>query len=180
MPFVWASGESLDEFEAGVRRNPRVKEFVMLDRIGDDGLYRIEWNESPTDLIEGIAASDAAVLQAEGNGKWLFRLRFPDHSNLTTFHNYLLDHGIAAHIERTYTLTEETETGHLFGLSDEQREALIMALQRGYFSTQSEVSLAALATELGISRQAVSSRIRRGNEKILRRVLLSSSAGRGR
>ncbi|WP_433629222.1 helix-turn-helix domain-containing protein [Halomicrococcus sp. NG-SE-24] len=63
-----------------------------------------------------------------------------------------------------------------FGLTPEQREALVLALNRGYFATPSEVTLDELADQLGITRQAVSSRVRLGTEKVLRSVLVSSAS----
>lgn len=176
MPFVWATGDDHDAFERKVRAHSTVADLLVLDVLGDSGLYRIEWADEPTDLIEGIARADAVVLEARGNGDWTFRLRFPDHDKLSQFHNYVIDRDIPIHIERTYTLTERTQRGHRFDLTAEQREALVLALQRGYFETPSAVSLDDLAEELEITRQAVSARIRRGNEKILHEVLLSSAA----
>jgi len=174
MPFVWATGDDHDAFAEMVRSQPTVRELLALDKIGESGLYRIEWEEPPMDLIEGIATADGVVLEARGHEDWTFRLRFPDHDNLSTFHNYVIEHGDPIHIDRTYTLTEATGVGRRFGLSQEQREALLLALRNGYFETPSGVSLDTLADELGISRQALSNRIRRGNQKILREVLLSS------
>lgn len=179
MPFVWATGEEFEAFEEKVRESPSVKELLALDKVGDSGLYRIEWRDHPEDLIEAIAESDAAVLEARGKENWTFRLRFPDHDKLSLFHNYCTDHDVTIRIDRTYTLTEETERGRQFDLSQEQREALVLALRRGYFATPSEVSLDELADELDISRQALSNRIRRGNEKVLRKSLLSSVAELG-
>lgn len=106
---------------------------------------------------------------------WEFRVRFPDHDKLSTFHNTIITEGIPIHIDRTYTLSQPTATGHPLGLTYEQREALVLALNRGYFASPSETSLADIADELGISRQAVSKRIRRGNETVLRKILLSSA-----
>ncbi|WP_135302269.1 helix-turn-helix domain-containing protein [Haloarcula amylovorans] len=174
MPFIWATGDDHDTFAKMVRSHVRVREFVELDSLDESKLYRIVWTEFPTDLIEGISKADAVILEAHGDGEWVFRLRFPDHERLTVFHNYVIKHDIPITVERTYTLTETTERGHRFDLSQEQREALVLALDRGYFETPSETSLGELAEELGISRQAVSTRIRHGNEKILRGVLLSS------
>lgn len=174
-PFVWATGEDHATFEASVRDHPAVRELLALDSLDDSALYRIEWEGEPTDLIRGFAAADAVVLDARGDGRWQFRLRFPDHDALSTFHNFVIEHDIDVHIERTYTLTETTEHGHRFGLSQEQREALVLALQRGYFETPSETNLEDLAGELGISRQAISDRLRRGNETVLRKALLSSA-----
>ena len=176
MPFVWATGESHDEFEAQVQAHPAVKRFLALDTVEDSALYRVVWNDDPTDLIEGIATAEAVLLEARGNDEWTFRLRFPDHDKLSLFHNFILEQDIPIHIDRTYTLTETTERGHRFDLSQEQREALVLATRRGYFATPRDVGLDALAEELGITEQAVSNRIRHGNEKILRQVLLTSAS----
>lgn len=173
MPFVWAVGDDHDAFEQHVRSHPAVERVVQVDRFGDKGLYRIVWKTEPMDLIEGIGQTNAVILEASGNEEWTFRLRFPNHDALSTFHNFVIDHNVPIHIKRTYTLTEESSRGHRFGLSQQQREALLLALQRGYFETPSEVSLDELADEIGISRQALSKRIRRGNETVLRTVLLS-------
>jgi predicted DNA binding protein len=174
MPFVWATGEGHDDFADRVRSRASVRELLELDRIGESALFRIEWAEPPIDLIEGISRTDAVVLEARGDGNWSFRLRFPNHEKLSAFHNYVINHEIPIHIDRTYTLTETTEHGHRFDLSQEQREALVLALRNGYFETPSNANLDDLADELGISRQALSNRIRRANEKVLTAVLRSS------
>lgn len=174
MPFIWATGRNHDAFAGNVRSKSRIHEFMELDTVGESRLYRIEWENPPTDLITGISQSDAVLLEAHGTDDWVFRLRFPDHEKLSEFHNYIIEHDIPIHVERTYTLTEKTEHGHRFDLSQEQREALVLALRAGYFDTPSETTLDELAEELGISRQALSNRIRRGNENVLRAALLSS------
>jgi len=176
MPFVWATGDDHTGFEESVRSHPAVRELSVLDVMDESGLYRIEWESSPTDLLRGIALANAVVLEAHGSRSWVFRLRFPDHDALSQFHNYVIEEGTQIQVDRTYTLTETSERGHRFDLTDDQREALVLALRRGYFETPSEVSLDDLADELGISRQALSDRIRPGNEKILRKVLLPSAA----
>ncbi|WP_217493319.1 helix-turn-helix domain-containing protein [Haladaptatus sp. W1] len=73
-------------------------------------------------------------------------------------------------------MDEEADPGYQFGLTQEQREALVLALNRGYFSTPSEITLDELANQLGITSQAVSNRVRLGTEKVLRSVLVSSAS----
>ncbi|MFC7212533.1 helix-turn-helix domain-containing protein [Saliphagus sp. GCM10025334] len=177
MPFLWATGTGFNAFETKVRDSPYVKELHTLDRIGDSGLYRVEWNEPREgDLTEGIARVNAIVLEAHGGDTWEFRLRFTNHDALSRFHNYCTTHDLPLVIERTYTLRETTDSGHQLNLSQKQREALVLALQWGYFGTPRETSLDELADELSLSKQALSDRIRRGNEKVLHSVLLSSVA----
>lgn len=125
--------------------------------------------------MAALADSEAVILEAGGDGAWTFRVRFADHGKLSTFHNAIITENIPIHIDRTYTLSEPTASGHLLGLTTDQREALVLALNRGYFNSPSETSLDDIADELGISRQAVSKRIRRGNETVLRKTLLSSA-----
>lgn len=180
LPFVWVSTDEdpkdvLPQFEERVRDSSQVLELLSLDRVEDGGLYRIEWEEQTEGLIQALAETQATVLEAFGDRTWTFRVRFTDHDRLSDFHNYLTDHDMKVRIKRTYTFAEETARRRDFGLSNEQREALVLALRRGYFETPSEVSLDDLADELGITKQAVSNRIRRGNAKILRPLLLSSA-----
>ena len=172
MPFIWVTGSDFETFEKNVQTSPHIKELREMDKLEDTALYRIEWQEDHMSLLEGFTETGATVLEATGNGDWMFRLRFPNHNKLSQFANYLTDHEITINILHTYTLTEETAGEHLFDLTQEQREALVLALQRGYFATPSETSLTELAGELSITKQAASSRIRRGSEKVLHSALL--------
>jgi len=52
-------------------------------------------------------------------------------------------------------------------LTDPQREALVLAYERGYFNSPREVTMEELGAELGITQQAVASRLRRGIDQIL-------------
>jgi len=175
MPFVWVSGGELTAFEEAVRTNPTVKELLTLDSLQNSSLYRIEWEESPTDLIEGIGKADGSILQARGNDEWRFRVRFSDHDALSGFHEFVIDRGLPVHVDRTYLVTGGPDHDRRFDITADQREALLLALHRGYFATPRETSLEEMADDLGITKQALSIRIRGGNESILRGALLPSS-----
>lgn len=174
MPFVWATGENYHAFEESVRSHPAVSSLISLDRFGDQGLYRLEWHDSPTDLIAAFERSEAIILEARGSDTWKFRLRFSDHEDLAIFNDAIREMKIPIRIDRTCTLPDPFEKGTAFNLTPEQREALVLAVRRGYFESPSAVHLDELADELGISRQALSKRLRHGNEKILRTVLSST------
>lgn len=171
VPFVRATGEDLRTFEDVVRRSRHVRALSVVDRADSSALYRLRWDEYDDDLVVGITESEATVLEGRATDVWTFRLRFPDSAGLTRFHDYVRDHDIPIRVERTDTGAGAATRDRRFDLSPEQREALELALRRGYFATPSEVALDELAAELGISRQALSDRIRRGNETVLRRAL---------
>jgi len=176
IPFLWVRGEDFESFEGRVSAHEAIGAFEALDRLEDWVLYRTQWAGDPFSLLHSIEESDGAILEAEGNDGWSFRLRFPNHDALSTFYNLCTHNDIAIHIDRSYTLTEKNDFGRQLGLSQEQRAALVLALRTGYFETPRRGSLETLAEELDISEQAVSDRIRRGNRTILESVLLSSAA----
>lgn len=177
MPFFWASGVDFETFERTVRDEQLVDDLTALARVGDRVLYQVVWGDMAANLTGILTDSDATILEAAGKDVWLFRLRFPDHRGLQVFHNECQDQGITFAIQRIYTLDEEQESKYHFDLTPEQREALVLALDKGYFGVPRGATLTDIADELGISQQAASERIRRGAESVLSRMLLSQSAG---
>lgn len=175
MPYFWAEGADFEAFECEVRADPSIEELVRLDRVDDAGLYRAQWHHSNDDLLTCIVATQGVMLEARSQGRrWYFRLRFPTHDDLTSFYDRCNESGIVLAVDSVYDLAESPQLGRPYDLTPEQREALVLAVERGYFSVPGETTLDDLASELGISQQALSKRIRRGNEKILRTALLRS------
>ena len=176
MPFFWVRGGDPESLERGVRDSSYIENLTALDSVGDRVLYRVDWTGNYGNLVQGIVQTEGTVLEASGNPTWTFHVRFFDHEAVADFYNYCTDHEISVHIERVYSLTEESVRGRSFDLTAEQREALVLALRRGYFETPREVSMEELAAELDITQQAFSDRLRRGNERVLRNVLLSNTS----
>ena len=175
-PYFWAHGGDFDKFESHVRSLDSVKELVALERVDDNVLYRVEWGEEVENFVAALVETDAVIMEAHGNDIWVFRLRFPNHRGLTDFHNYCTDHDIPFRLERVYTLDEEYHAKYNFGLTTQQREALVLAAEGGYFKVPREVSLAEIADELGISEQSASERIRRAADTVTRKTMLAPSA----
>lgn len=172
IPFFWVSGGEKQVLEADVVRSDYIENLTAIEEVGDQTLYRVEWTGKYEDLLEGINAADATILEARADGKWFFRLRFLDHQRIADFYNFCTEKGLDIHVERVYSLLEESEQGRLLDLTPEQRDALVLALESGYFDTPRKTTMSDLAAELGISQQSFSDRLRRGNEKVLRNVLL--------
>lgn len=175
MPFFWADAaeRDLDGFERAVRTSGAVVELVTLDRLDNARLYEVAWEPDPTSLIEGVVAADGTIFEGYGrDGEWRFVVRFPDHERITAFHNFLTEHAIAVHIDRIVSLTASERGGYAFDLTPEQREVLVRAVAGDYFGVPRGIDLTDIAEELDISRQAVSERLRRGADAILRKVLL--------
>lgn len=172
VPYFWATGEGFEAFERHVREDPNIEGLTRLDRIDDTGLYRADRAREMNGLIAGLAETEAVLLEAATvDDAWYFRIRFHDHDLLGQFYNYCTDHEITIHVKRVYTLTEPSRAGLTFDLTPEQRAAILLAVENGYFKVPRETDLSAIAEELGISQQAASKRVRRGADTVLRAVL---------
>jgi hypothetical protein len=171
MPYVWVSGGDRTAFEDAVRETDEVRELLHLDTIGERSLYRIDWDETVESLIYGMVETNATILEAHGRDNWLFRIRFNDHESLSAFSDYCQRHEIRLNVRRVHNLTAEELNDRPLDLTDEQREAIELALERGYFEVPRRATLSDLAAELGVSQQAISERLRRGTNKVMRALV---------
>jgi predicted DNA binding protein len=171
MPYVWVSSDNQTVFEDRVRATEEVHELLHLDTIGDRSLYRIDWDETVESLIYGMVETNATILEAKGRDDWLFRIRFNDHESLSAFSDYCQRHDIRLNVRRVHNLTAEELRRERFELTNEQRAAIELALNRGYFEVPRRATLSDLAAELDVSQQAVSERLRRGTNKVMRAVI---------
>ena len=176
VPYVWVQGGDLTAFEDAVRASDYVKGLTALDVVEDSALYRVEWDEQVESLVYGMAETNATILEAAGNDRWRFRIRFDDHAGMTAFHNYCTSHDIRFQLDRVYTLAEDQDGGYAFDLTTAQRSALVTAVQDGYFEVPRGTTLGAVGEKLGVTEQSVSQNLRRGADKVLGKALLSPSA----
>ncbi|MFC7154664.1 helix-turn-helix domain-containing protein [Halomarina halobia] len=176
LPILWAWGGDMEAFERRLRRSDDVSAFTLLQRVDGRSLYSVTWSSEATGFIDGLAATEALILRAHGHDddSWDFRLLFSSHEKFSSFHNFCHDLDLTYTLGRVHALSEAGLDRPAVTLTDEQREALQLALEGGYFDIPSRVTLTELARELGISQQALSQRIRRGNRAILEQVLVGT------
>ncbi|MFC6732031.1 helix-turn-helix domain-containing protein [Haladaptatus sp. DYSN1] len=167
VPYVWVSGVEPDAFEDAVKGASAVDAPILLDHIGDKRLYRISWEVPPDDLLEGLVRASGTLLEASGGEEWFFRVRFPEHNTATTFHSFCEAHEIPVEIVRVVSPTAGDAKEGRYDLTNEQWEALVLAVEEGYFESPRAASLDALSAELGISSQAVSKRLRPAVRKVV-------------
>ncbi|MDS0298273.1 helix-turn-helix domain-containing protein [Halogeometricum sp. S1BR25-6] len=172
IPFLWATGKAFDQFEQHLRDSAVVEHLEAVTRLGESVLYYVEWDTDKETFLNGLSEHDGAIMDAHGDSEWSFTVRFRSHADLTRFHQFYQAHNYPVHIDRVYAPDEASRTEYGFGLTPEQREALTMAVQEGYFSVPRETKLDEIADQLGISRQATSERVRRGAETVLRKSLI--------
>jgi hypothetical protein len=149
-----------------------VKEIEALTRIDDSVLYYVAWYENKETFLNGLSDAGGAIMEAHGDKRWSFTARFQDHAGLTRFHQFYQAHDFPVRLDRVYAPDDDSEIELGFGLTPEQRETLLLAVEGGYFSVPRGTTLDEIAEAANITRQAASERVRRGAETVLRKSLV--------
>ncbi|WP_227378579.1 helix-turn-helix domain-containing protein [Haladaptatus halobius] len=178
VPLFWAWNSSVDAFEERIRATDHVQELIEIDHVEDRHLYLLNWESPEGGFFEGFTESEVIIRNAHGynDESWEFELLFPSQEELTSFHNFCRENDIQYTIGEMHVLSEAGSDLLESVLTEKQRDALLLALHRGYFQTPRQVTLSQLAEEVDISQQSLSDLIRRGNEALLEHALLGSSS----
>lgn len=172
MPYFWVPADDADAVEAALREDPLTLEVDALDEVNDEVLFRVAWSGEIDGLVDSLLDTEAVVLQAEGTGDdWLMELRFSDYDNLSSFYQNCTKKDISIDLDQVHSSIEDGSDSS-YGLTDEQRETILIALNEGYFGVPRQTTLVELGEMLGISDSAVSQRLRRGLSKLLAATLL--------
>ena len=174
IPLFWAYNSSRDTFLETIRRHPTVNSVSEVDAFEDRSLFKLDWDARQDQLFQGLEANDGQVLDAIGTPRsWEFEVRFPSHDELGRFREQCETARISLEVLRVYNATQP-EAGPWYGLTEPQREAIDLAVERGYYDIPRRCTTKELADELGISDQAVTERLRRAIVAIVTNTLLTS------
>jgi predicted DNA binding protein len=151
-------------------------EVVEADLVGktdDTAVYKltVELAESVSQAFapdfEG-AELKPTIVTDEG---WHETKVFKDYENFNAFRQSCEDHGISLELVSISPESASTDNTSQDGLTDRQREALTLAISRGYYESPRQVTAEELADELGISQPSLSSLLRRGERELLTSTL---------
>ena len=170
IPYFWVRGTEVEDIEAAFTEHPGVNGIQLVDSVADEYLLRVEWSLKYEDVLTVLTETEIPLIKATGTNKqWTFDIRGDSRSDVATFHTRCREVGIPVTLTALHDLTP-VETGIKEALTDKQQEALVLALERGYFESPREVTMKELGEELGISQQAVAARLRHGIKHILKRT----------
>lgn len=155
-PYFRATGGDLDRLGSVLSADPTIEDVIVLEVIDGERLYRATWVGNVRSLTYALDAGETAVLEAEGTDDgWELRFPFPDHDKLSAFDAFCRGRDLPFDLLRTFKPANPGTYGP-YEVTDEQRDAIVLAFERGYFEVPREVSSEDLAAELGVSAQAVS------------------------
>lgn len=175
VPFFWVYGAEFEAFEGRLRDHRAVEAVSRVDAYDDRVLYTFKWSAESDALFCAVQRTNAYILSAAGSSDaWRFELRFPSHEALSRFQNRCGKRGVCFDVHRVYS-PDDPEPGPRFGLTERQREAIALAVEKGYYDIPRGCTTAELARELGISDQAVTERLRRAIDALVTNTVLSST-----
>jgi len=171
IPYFWVRGIDREDVESLSETLPEEVVVVLVDSVDGEHLVRATWDPaSRQGILSGLAETELTLVSALGTDeKWQFELRADDHESITRFQSYCHDRGIPLRLVGLHALEPVREPG--YGLTDKQREALLLAYERGYYASPRTATLEEVAGELGITRQALASRLRRGTRRLVEGTL---------
>lgn len=174
----WAEGESLDAFDDALAGDDTVVDRTILAETQGRRLYRVTYTEYGESVATFPAWSDLdlSILHSTATESgWEARMRMPDRNALEAYREVCERKDIRFELHSVYE-EWQTKAESEAALTAPQREALSTARELGYFEIPRQASLADVATELGITPQSLSERLRRGIPVLVDAVLLDDRA----
>lgn len=167
IPYFWVRGTAIEDIEDAFHDHPGVKNIRLVDSVDDEYLLGVEWSLEYEGVLSALVDTGIVLIKAVGtNERWTFDIRADDRRDIATFRERCQELGISVTLTKLQALTS-IDSGTEPALTDDQQEALVLAYERGYFNTPRDVTMADIGDELGISQQAVASRLRRGVSAVL-------------
>ena len=176
IPYFWVRGSHSEDIVGAFSEHPGVRNIELVDSVEDEYLLRAEWVADYGGILGTLTETDVPLIGATGTDEqWTFEIRGDDRGDVADFQQCCREQDIPITLTSLHALTP-VETATEAAITDEQQEALHLAYERGYFETPREITMTELGEELGISQQAVASRLRRGTRRILGSTLTALDA----
>jgi predicted DNA binding protein len=169
--FYRVASPDLRRFEDGLRTDHTVGTFERVRETGDGtAIYGVTYTDDAT----VVSAANGVVLDMENVGTaWDPTVWMSDRTDLGHRWEYARRHGVDIELRlvNEYASLGRTDAG----VTDRQREALLVAVERGYFEEPRTVTLGEVAAELDISQPAASGLLRRAIKRLVVSALLDGS-----
>ena len=162
-------------FESGLAGDPTVDSFERVVELGDEAVYALRYTDRAVLFSTEVARQNGVVLEMENEGTaWRFKCWLPDRAAAQALWEFGRANDVDVELVRINEYGSVLEGS--YGLTDAQREAVLLALDLGYFDEPRGVTLGELADELDITEPSASRLVRRG----LRRLVSATLAEDGR
>jgi len=173
--FYRIESADFDRFEDGLRNDSTVGEFErVIETRDEEAIYSFEYTDEAKLLSPVISAANGVILDMKNDGSaWILTIWMPERTDLVHLWDYARQNDIDIDLLRVneYASLGKTDAG----LTDSQREALLLAFETGYFEEPRNATLGEVAADLDISQPAASGLLRRGIKRLIVSSLVDDS-----
>lgn len=175
VPYAWIRGVTADEVRRVLLERDAVRTVRVIDSLPEQGtLLHVEWDRAVEDALTSLADLDLELLSGVGTAReWRLAFRAERRADVTSFQQFCTERDIDADLVRLTDVggNGPTQVSHL---TPEQYETLVLAYEQGYFDEPRRATLQDLADLLGVSRQSVGGRLRRGYRNLVGGTLVQA------
>jgi predicted DNA binding protein len=172
-PFLWMNRGDGEKFQQVLEADPAIRSVSIAEQTDTHVLYLVMWVQEFHDLIQQIVDHHAAIIQATArDNQWELQLRFAREEQVTEFQQYFREEGKPFTVRALARPTDSRQPK--YGLTEEQYDAVVTAVRAGYFQVPRTTTAEAVGDTLDISANAVSQRLRRGVDTLVRDTLVMS------
>ncbi|RQG91308.1 bacterio-opsin activator [Natrarchaeobius halalkaliphilus] len=166
--FCWVRARNRNRLESALDSDRTVNEFERICHREDRTLYRLRQAGSGVQAYRRWVSDGGQLLECRASeGGWVIEMRFPDRESFVRYHTFLEDERVEFELLRLADGTDVVSSHASRTVTESQREALEIAHEYGFFDVPRGTDLATIADHLGISTQAVSERLRRGQARLV-------------
>lgn len=170
--FILVEGDVGDEFEAVLSADHTVESAYLASEHEGQLVFGLQFAPVTKLLAPRVTAGGGLVLDSRtGEDGWVERWQLPDRNALHDVWQSARDDEFSFDILELHRM-ESGAFGSSFGLTAEQREAILHAHAAGYFEEPRAASLDEVAEGLQISKTAASGRLRRGIDTLVANTLV--------
>ncbi|WP_226043121.1 helix-turn-helix domain-containing protein [Natrinema sp. DC36] len=174
---VWAMGDDFEKYESTLTIDPTIDTYDCLTKLPEKRLYGLRLSdEGQHQTIHTVSVEhDITIIRltATANKEELLA-RFPSRDAVAHLRKACLERNRRFELLNLYKEKSVKKDGGLesrYGITTGQKEALLTALEKGYFNVPRETTMDEIAEELCISTSALSTRLRRGQQALLLNTL---------
>lgn len=170
LPYIWVRGPDGEEARERLAESADLAHVEIIDQVGDRSLLRCEYRTTCEGVLGAIVDTDVSLLSANGTAEgWTIQVRGIESGAIAEFGEACRARDIGLTLRELHELSSRREYATP-ELTAPQREALLLAYEMGYFDEPRTATLEDVAAEIGISRQAVANRLRRGYRALVREM----------
>ena len=177
IPYFWIYTDDTTKLTTDLVHDAGINHVKIIDQVEEAMFVRIDWNLDHESVLTAIINTDVTLLSGKGRGgQWKFNVRAEDRSELSTFQTYCRNHDLSVELTQLHSVSPLDDRQE-YNLTADQRTALELAYDRGYFESPRRATQEDIGDDLDITRQAVSALLQRGIRQLVASTLATTQAG---